>query len=214
MNSSPNPSSPPKVALTGGIGSGKSAAAKEFEKLGVPIIDSDAIAHLITAPNGAAIPQITQLFGKEYLNEDGSLNRAKMRALVFNNPESLKILESITHPLIRLAAENAAIEASETKPPYLIFMIPLLFESNHWQGKYQKIVVVDCPKEEQIRRVQERNGLDITEIQKIIQAQAPREVRLKYADFVIDNSSSWEHLKDQVSKTHLLILKSISENHP
>lgn len=214
MNSSPILSSLAKIALTGGIGSGKSAAAKGFEKFGVPIIDSDAIAHSITSPNGAAIPQIINAFGQEYLNDDGSLNRSKMRALVFNNPESLKKLESITHPLIRLGAENAAIAAAKKNPPYLMFMIPLLFESKHWQGKYQKIVVVDCPVEEQIRRVQERNGLDLAEIEKIIQAQVPREIRLKHADFVIDNSGSWEQLNDQVSKTHHLILKSISENHP
>lgn len=211
MNSSPL-ASLWKVALTGGIGSGKSAAAHEFEKLGIPIIDSDAIAHTITAPGGAAIPAIMSTFGHEYLNEDGSLNRAKMRALVFNNPDFLKKLEAITHPLIRSAAEEAAMSAAMANPPYLIFMIPLLFESNHWQGKYQKIVVVDCPVTEQIRRVQKRNGLDPIEIEKIIKAQAPRETRLKHADYVISNDSSWENLSSQVASTHQQILKSISEN--
>lgn len=212
MNSSSRLASIWKVALTGGIGSGKSAAANEFEKLGVPIIDSDAIAHSITAPNGAAIPEIVNTFGKEYLNDDGSLNRAKMRALVFNHPDYLKKLEAITHPLIRLAAENAATAAAQKNPPYLIFMIPLLFESKHWQGKYQKIIVIDCPVEQQIRRVQDRNGLNRAEIEKIIEAQASRETRLKNADFVIDNAGSWEYLINQVTRTHEQILKSMSEN--
>lgn len=203
-----------KVALTGGIGSGKSAAAQQFEKLGVPVIDSDAIAHNITAPNGIGIPKILEAFGPDYICDDGSLNRSKMRSLVFNNPEALKKLELITHPLIRAAGEKAALEAAQKNPPYLIFMIPLLFESNSWRGKYQKIVVVDCPVEEQIKRVELRNGLDRSEIEKIIKAQVSRETRLSNADYIIDNSGSREHLIDQVNLTHGLIIKFITEISP
>jgi dephospho-CoA kinase len=196
-----------KIALTGGIGSGKSAAAQQFEKYGIPVIDSDAIAHQITAPHGAGIPGILKTFGSQYINDDGSLNRSKMRALVFNHPEALKELELITHPLIKAYSEKAALEAAQNNPPYIIFMIPLLFESNSWQGKYQKIVVVDCPVEEQIKRVELRNGLDRAEIEKIIEAQVPRQTRLSNADYIIDNSSSREHLIEQVELTHKKIIE-------
>jgi dephospho-CoA kinase len=210
MNTANPLSSIYKIALTGGIGSGKSAAAQQFEKYGIPVIDSDAIAHNITAPHGEGIPEILQTFGSEYINDDGSLNRSKMRALVFNNPEALRKLERITHPLIRASGEKAALEAAQNNPPYILFMIPLLFESNSWQGKYQKIVVVDCSVEEQIRRVELRNGLDRSEIEKIIKAQVPRDTRLSNADYIIDNSGSMEHLIEQVELTHRLIIKFLS----
>lgn len=198
-----------KVALTGGIGSGKSAAAHEFEKLGIPVIDSDAIAHQITAPNGSAIPEITKIFGKEYLNHDGALDRAKMRQLVFNNPSAKLQLEKITHPLIRQEGEKAALRALEKNPPYLIFMIPLLFESKNWENKYDQIVVVDCPEEIQLNRVNLRNGLERPEIEKIISTQVPRSTRIKHANFIIDNSHTFENLIEQVAQTHKNILKVI-----
>lgn len=194
------------VALTGGIGSGKSAAAHEFEKLGVQVIDSDALAHQITAPNGSAIPLIIESFGHEYIDASGALNRAKMRDLVFNDATALKKLEAITHPLIRESSDKAALAASSKNPPYLIFMIPLLFESNRWEGRYKKIISVDCPIEQQIERVMARNHLEKSEIQKIIAAQVSREKRNSNADFIIDNSGSWDELRFQVVKIHQKII--------
>ena len=199
-----------KVALTGGIGSGKSAAGSGFEKLGVPVIDSDAIAHEITAPNGQAIPEIVKNFGSEYLTLEGALDRAKMRSLVFDNPQALKQLEGITHPLIKLLSEEKALHSLDKNPPYIIFMIPLLFESQGWQGRFQKIVVVDCSIDHQIQRVIARNNLQQEVIEKIIATQAPRAVRLQYADYVLNNNSSFEQLHLQVLNTHQKILSDLN----
>jgi dephospho-CoA kinase len=198
-----------KLALTGGIGSGKSAAGFAFEKFGIPVIDSDAIAHQITAPQGAAISQIKSIFGTEYLTPEGALDRAKMRSLVFNDSQALKKLEVITHPLIRELSECAALQALEKTPPYILFMIPLLFESTGWQGRFNKIVVVDCSLDLQIKRVALRNQLQHEMIEKIIAAQTPRAMRLQHADYIIENNGTLEELQEQVSKTHLQILKNM-----
>jgi len=198
-----------KLALTGGIGSGKSAAGIAFEKFGIPVIDSDAIAHQITAPHGAAIDEIKSTFGSEYLTQEGALDRAKMRSLVFNDPPALKKLEAITHPLIRELSERAALQSLEKNPPYLIFMIPLLFESTGWQGRFNKIVVVDCSVDLQIKRVALRNQLQHEMIEKIIATQTPRAMRLQYADYIIENNGTLSELEEQVSYTHLQILKNI-----
>ena len=196
-----------KIGLTGGIGSGKSAAAAEFEKLGAAIIDSDALAHQITAPGGSAMPAILSQFGEAFVNSDGSLNRSKMREFVFDNPNALKQLEAITHPLIKEAGEKAASLAASQNPSYLIFMIPLLFESNRWEGRFDKIVTIDCPEEQQIERVMRRNQLTREAVEKIIRAQVPRALRIQHADFVINNGSSLEMLKAQVQSVHQGILK-------
>jgi len=198
-----------KLVLTGGIGSGKSAAGLAFEKLGIPIIDSDAIAHAITAPGGLAIPLLISTFGQDFITPEGALDRPKMRSLVFNDPASLKQLEAITHPLIRELSEEAALDALATKPPYLIFMIPLLFESTGWQGRFNKIIVVDCTIDHQIQRVILRNKLQQEEIEKIIATQAPRVMRLQYADYVLENNKSLNDLHEQVLHTHQKILQDL-----
>lgn len=209
-----NPSMTPlwEIALTGGIGSGKSAAATEFEKLGAAVIDSDALAHQITAPNGAAIPQIIEVFGSDYLDEHGALNRNKMRELVFDDKVALKKLESITHPLIKQAGEKAANSARANNPSYLIFMIPLLFESNRWQGRFNKIIAVDCTIEQQVERVKARNNLSEEAVMKIINAQVTRDVRNSNADYIIQNTSSWENLVEQVNQSHQQLMRQINRN--
>jgi len=201
----------PHIGLTGGIGSGKSAAAQEFERLGIPIIDSDAIAHTITGPGGAGIAPIQAQFGLEFITPEGALDRAKMRDRVFNNPQALAQLEAITHPLIRQASELEAIQAEKKDPPYIIFMIPLLFESSNWQGRFKKIVVVDCGVDAQIERVVKRNHLQQELIEKIIATQAPRVMRLQYADYVLKNEGSLEDLQAQVQGVHLQLLTVLKE---
>jgi dephospho-CoA kinase len=198
-----------KLALTGGIGSGKSAAADAFEKLGIPVIDSDAIAHQITAPAGLAIEAIKNTFGADFINAEGALDRAKMRALVFNQPAALKQLEAITHPLIRELSEAVALEALDQDPPFLIFMIPLLFESVGWQDRFHKIIVVDCSIDLQIQRVILRNQLQQELIEKIIANQAPRALRLQYADYVLENNGSLDELTQQVRAVHESILNNL-----
>jgi len=198
-----------KLALTGGIGSGKSAAAGAFEKLGIPVIDSDAIAHQITAPAGIAIDAIKNTFGADFINAQGALDRAKMRALVFNQPAALKQLEAITHPMIKELSEAAALKALDQNPPFLIFMIPLLFESVGWQDSFHKIIVVDCSIDLQIQRVILRNQLQQELIEKIIANQAPRALRLQYADYVLENNSSLDELTQQVQVVYEKILKDL-----
>ena len=196
----------PQIALTGGIGSGKSAAAMEFENLGIPIIDSDALAHAVTSPGGAGIAPIKIEFGDEFITSSGALDRPKMREHVFNYPAALAKLEAITHPLIRQASDLEARKALEKNPPYLIFMIPLLFESSGWQERFAKIVVVDCSVDTQIARVIKRNHLQQELIEKIIATQAPRAMRLQYADYVLQNEGPMEDLHSQVQEVHQHIL--------
>ena len=187
------------VGLTGGIGSGKSAVADQFSRLGIEVIDSDAIAHQLTGVGGGAIDAIKAAFGPEYITPEGALDRSRMRKLAFGNPDSRRILEGILHPLIRLESERRTTAATS---PYVIQMVPLLIEIGADDGRYQRILVVDCSVETQIHRVMQRNGMSREEVMRIIQAQVPREKRLQHATEIIDNSGSLEDLASQVSRIH------------
>jgi dephospho-CoA kinase len=149
------------VGLTGGIGSGKSAAAQVFDELGIAVIDTDAVAHALTAPGGAAIAPIRAAFGADYLTVDGALDRARMRVLVFSDAEKKRQLESILHPLIR-ARTSELVQAARS--PYLILMVPLLVESGDYRRRCQRILVVDCPEELQLERVMARSSLDAAQV--------------------------------------------------
>jgi dephospho-CoA kinase len=203
-----------KVGLTGGIGSGKSAVAQVFEKLGAAIIDTDQIAHQITAPNGLAIDAIEKEFGAAFIAKDGSLDRAKMRELVFNDPPARLALERITHPLIAEQTETLAIAASQQNPPYIVFVVPLLLESDKWLNqnppKIDCVVVVDCPEELQISRVQSRSGLDRASIEKIIRTQAKRADRLAVADYVIENNLDLADLQEKTAAVHQALISNKS----
>jgi dephospho-CoA kinase len=218
LNTSPNqfPAELIKIGLTGGIGSGKSAVAKILEEQGAVIIDTDAIAHQITGPNGLAMTAIHAYFGQDFINPDNSLNRTKMRELVFNDDQAKLALEGITHPLIAQETYRLAVEAASHKPPYIVFMVPLLIESGQWlhqtPSKIDYLVVVDCPEEAQIKRVQLRNGLSPEIIQKIMQKQASRDQRLKNADAVITNDGDFAHLETQTKLLHQRILADLTRN--
>jgi dephospho-CoA kinase len=203
-----------KVGLTGGIGSGKSAVAQVFEKMGAAIIDTDQIAHQITAPTGLAINAIKEEFGAAYIAKDGSLDRAKMRELVFNDPQARLALERITHPLIAEQTESLAIAAAQQNPPYIVFVVPLLLESGKWLNqnppKIDSVVVVDCPEELQISRVQSRSGLDRASIEKIIQTQAKRADRLAVADYVIENNLDLTDLQEKTAAVHQTLISNKS----
>ena len=199
------------VGLTGGIGSGKSAVADQFALLGIEVIDSDAIAHQLTGPGGGAIIAIKTAFGPEYVTSEGALDRTRMRALAFSNHESRRRLEGILHPLIRLESEKRTAAATS---PYVIQMVPLLIEIGAHDGRYQRILVVDCSVETQIQRVMQRNGMPREEVIRIIHAQAPRETRLQHATEVIDNSGSLDDLVSQVSRIHNLYLQAAQLEKP
>ncbi|MGB8251024.1 MAG: dephospho-CoA kinase, partial [Azonexus sp.] len=149
------------VGLTGGIGSGKSAAADCFAAQGITVVDTDAIAHELAAAGGAAMPALLAEFGPEVASPDGALNRARMRRLVFADPAARRRLEAILHPLIgTLAGERCRAADS----PYVILAVPLLVESGAYRDRCQRIVVVDCPESLQISRVMARNALPEAEV--------------------------------------------------
>jgi len=187
------------VGLTGGIGSGKSAAADLFAAHGVAVIDTDAIAHELTAPGGAAMPAIRAGFGDAVVAADGALDRAAMRAIVFTDPAAKKRLEAILHPLIRSESERCITAAAA---PYVILMVPLLVESGSYRERVNRVAVVDCREETQIARVMSRNGLARAEIERILAAQATRAERLAVADDIIDNDGDIAALPPRIDRLH------------
>jgi len=203
----------PLIGLTGGIGSGKTAVSNLLAELGAGIIDTDLIAHQITATNGKAIAAIEKLFGPEFIDSDGALNRSMMRAFVFKKPEARGLLEQITHPLIKEETVRQALALAKTHIPYLVFVVPLLLESGTWQKLMDYLVVVDCPIETQIERVMHRNQLSRLEVESILQVQATREDRLAIANTVIENGGYLDQLRPQVLQLHQKLLKINKDLH-
>jgi dephospho-CoA kinase len=187
------------VGLTGGIGSGKSAAADEFARLGATVVDTDAIAHELTRAGGAAIPAVRREFGDDAIGADGAMDRAKVRARVFADPAAKKRLEAILHPMIRAESERRIGAATG---PYVVHVVPLLVESRDYRERVQRVLVVDCQEDIQIARVQARSKLAADEVRAIIASQVPRAARLAAADDVIDNSGTIAALRKQVAALH------------
>ncbi|MDI9332364.1 MAG: dephospho-CoA kinase [Alphaproteobacteria bacterium] len=176
-----------QLGLTGGIGSGKSTVAAMLAERGAAIIDADAISRTTTAAGGLAVDAIRQQFGPHFITTEGALDRERMRALVFEDPGARQRLETIVHPLVAQETERQAQAAIDAGHRLLVFDVPLLAESKRWQGRVDKVLVVDCTPETQVRRVVERNGLTPDEVRRIIAAQTSREQRLAIADWVILN---------------------------
>ncbi|MHB1373528.1 MAG: dephospho-CoA kinase [Thauera sp.] len=202
-----HPLRPYIVGLTGGIGSGKSAAADHFEALGASIVDTDRIAHELTAPGGAAIDAIRDAFGAAMITPDGSLDRSAMRALAFERPEARRQLEAILHPLIR---DESTRRCRVAQGAYVILAVPLLIESGTYRERCDRICVVDCPEALQVARVRARNGLAEAQIRAIMAAQASRNQRLAAADDVIDNGGDLAALHAQVQRLHAAYLHAAS----
>jgi dephospho-CoA kinase len=174
-----------RIGLTGGIGSGKSTVASLWAELGAVIIDTDAIAHRLSAPGGAAIAPIAAEFGAAMIDARGALDRARMRELVFTDPSARARLEAIIHPLIRVETER---QAAATPPGAVrVFDVPLLVESGKWRERVDHVLVVDCDEATQIDRVVARNGWAPDAVQRVISQQASREQRRTVADAVIVN---------------------------
>jgi dephospho-CoA kinase len=189
------------VGLTGGIGSGKTMVANMLQARGAAVIDTDQIAHQLTAPGGAAIPQIHAQFGQAFLAPGGAMDRAKVREYVFAEPAAKARLESILHPLIRIETERAAAEAQGL---YLVFVVPLLVESGTWKERVSRVLVVDCPEEVQVARVMSRSALAESQVRAIMAAQVSRQVRVAAADDVIVNDGEASALTPQVERLHAL----------
>ena len=186
------------VALTGGIASGKSAVADIFTTLGVPVLDTDVIAREVVAPGSPALERITAEFGSEILDSAGKLDRAKMRERVFSNPADRERLEAITHPAIRAElAKQSAVAGG----PYQVHVIPLLVEKGR-AHEYDRVLVVDCPVDDQLKRLVSRDRATTEQARQILSAQASREDRLAVADDVIVNTGTLADLDGFVRTLH------------
>jgi dephospho-CoA kinase len=186
------------VGLTGGIGSGKSAAAAEFERLGATVVDTDAISHALTGLNGAALPEIERIFGRQFISANGELDRKKMRELVFSDARARRSLEGLLHPMIR---EESKRRIAAATGPYVVHVVPLLVESGEYGRRVNRVLVVDSPEETQLARVRER-GLTEDAVRSIMKSQVSRAERLAAADDVIDNAGTLEALRKQVGALH------------
>ncbi len=187
------------VGLTGGIGSGKSAAAGCFAAHDIGVVDTDAIAHELTAAAGAAMPALRAEFGEHVAAADGALDRSRMRRLVFADPAVRRRLEGILHPMIR---ELAGERCRQAGSPYVILAVPLLVESGTYRERCDRVLVVDCPESLQISRVMARNGLAEAEVRAILATQATRAQRLAAADDVVANDAGLAALEEQIAGLH------------
>ena len=187
------------VGLTGGIGCGKSSAARLFAELGAGVIDTDVIAHQLTQADSPALTTIRHEFGPDYLPPDGSLDRARMRRLVFSDDAAKVRLEAILHPLIkqRVLGEMESIDA-----PYLLIVVPLLLETANYGDVVSRVLVVDCDEQQQLQRTMARSKLSAAEVSAIMSKQLSRQARLRKADDVIHNTGSLEDLRRQVETLH------------
>lgn len=179
-----------RIGLTGGIGSGKSTVGSMLAGMGAALIDADHIARQATAPEGAAMDAIRTTFGDAYVDASGALDRSRMRALVFSQPNARAQLEAIVHPLVTLQSHAKAQEALAAGYTVVVYDIPLLTESGRWARALDKVLVVDCPEETQLERVVRRSGLEPEAVRGIIASQATRQARRAIADVVIHNGAT------------------------
>lgn len=193
------------IGLTGGIGSGKSTVARMLADRGAGIVDTDALARALTAPGGAALPAIAEAFGANSIGSDGALDRAHMRAVVFAGPDAAlarRRLEAILHPLILDRALADARNLTRERPGWpVVFDVPLLVESGHWADRVDKVLVVECPPDEQVRRVIARSGWTEADVRRVIAQQASNAERRAVADAVIVNHAiTLEALRAEVDR--------------
>ena len=186
-----------RIGLTGGIGSGKSTVTALLAQHGAAVVDTDAIARQLTLPGGAAIESIRAAFGADFVDADGALDRVRMRALAFSDPSAKRRLEAILHPLIGTQTERQAGNARAAAA--VVFDVPLLVESGHWRARVDKVLVVDCLEDTQVRRVVARSGWSAPAVQAVLAQQASRAQRRACADAVIFNDAiNPDQLADEV----------------
>lgn len=186
------------VVLTGGIASGKSAVSACFEKLGVPVVDTDIIARQVVEPGSPALERIARELGAGFLDKDGGLNRTKMRQAIFSDPDLKSRLEAILHPLI---GKEVLRQVNQLVSPYCIIVIPLFAESSAYAW-IDRVLVVDVTEDAQIERVMARDGISRDQARAILNAQASRQDRLALADDILDNSGSLSELPERVKALH------------
>ncbi len=201
---------PYRIGLTGGIASGKSTAAKFFGALGVPILDSDQIARDVVEPGQPPLERLVERFGPTILTPDGHLDRPALRDIVFSDPMARADLEALTHPAIGAAMEARSAAAGG---PYQVLVIPLLVEKN-LSTHVDRVLVVDCDEDLQVRRLRDRDGSTPEQAQAILNAQAPRAARLRAADDVITNEADMSAVQDQVAALHARYLELAAQPRP
>lgn len=177
------------IGLTGGIGSGKSTVLELLVRLGAGAVDADAISRATTAAGGAAIPLIRERFGADFVTPEGALDRVRMREQAYADPAARRRLEEIIHPLVGQEITRQVDAALRAGHRCIVYDIPLLVESGRWRSQLDRVLVVDCSPETQVRRVVARSGLQPGDVHAIIAAQAPRGLRLAAADRVICNEA-------------------------
>jgi len=192
-----------RIGLTGGIASGKSTVADLFAELGIPVIDTDIVARQVVAPGQPGLKALIDTFGTDLLSEDGHLDRRRLRNLIFDNPDQRLILEGIMHPLIRARTIELINQADG---PYQVLVVPLLIETG-FRTLVDRVLVVDCPEEQQRARLLTRDNETPERIDRILAAQAHRDERLAAADDILDNSGSFEQTHSQVQQLHTLYLR-------
>jgi len=201
-----------RVGLTGGIACGKSTVAKLFGALGVPIIDADEAAREVVAPGTALLVHIVERFGPGVIDADGGLNRRALRDIIFRNPSARADLEMLLHPAIRALMEEKSAAA---RGDYQLFVVPLLIETGGKQARdIDRVLVVDCDEELQVRRLQARDGSTVEQARAILGAQAPRAARLAEADDVVTNQGDLQALRTQVEALHLRYLQLAAQRAP
>jgi dephospho-CoA kinase len=186
-----------KVAITGGAGSGKSTVARLFAELGVPVLDADAVARRAVAPGTPAWQELRRLYGPEYFLANGELDRAKVAARVFADPEEKRRLEAVIHPRVAREIKARLKELEAQGAPLVLVEVPLLFEAG-LAGAYDKIIVVDADLSDQVQRLSARDGRGAAEIEGILKAQLPLQEKVKKADFVVDNRGGLNLTLNQV----------------
>ncbi|TWD44271.1 dephospho-CoA kinase [Pantoea sp. SJZ147] len=195
--------SPYTVALTGGIGSGKSTIAEYFAASGVDIIDADVIAREVVEPGTPALQVIISRYGDAIVNEQGALHRSRLREIIFATPDEKRWLDALLHPLINARTQQLKAQAVS---PYVLWVVPLLVE-NQLQRQADRVLVVDTDEETQLKRTLQRDNVSLDQAKRILAAQATRQQRLACADDIIDNSGAPENALPQVAQLHQLYLK-------
>lgn len=195
------------VGLTGGVGCGKTTVSQLFTELGVPVIDTDEISRNLTRTHGAAISEITRMFGSTYINNKGALDRQRMRELIFKDAKAKTTLESILHPLILADVSKTLNQLNESA--YVVLVVPLLIESQNYLSMVDRVLVIDCDVAQQINRTMVRSGLSEDNVQRIIDNQISREQRLQQADDVILNQGSLATIQLKVAELHQFYLHRV-----
>lgn len=193
-------------ALTGNMGTGKSTVAWMFEELGVPVLDSDEIGHEALAPKSPAWKMVYERFGNRVLLSGGEIDRKKLAAIVFENPQDRKFLESAVHPHVKEQIEHRVAKLAKTGNPFVIVEVPLLFEAG-WEKEFDAVIVVKCDEEEEIKRCISKFDFTRDEVKKRLAAQYPLSRKIAAADAIIDNGGSIKETKVEVHRLYQEMVK-------